>query len=613
MAAPDSKPSSTNQPGIQEPSKEREEPNKAAAVAVAASLSVDPPGLKDPPPSSQAPPTPAAAASATATSSFAASSQPQTAQQPLVSTGLPTYESSETSENYVTGKELLAEGDFEQALAVIEDGIVTTSTLVESAGLDAGLHESMAPFHYLYGTTLLYSIEESNDSQQVTNTVDESGTGDNDNDNDNDNAEPDQHHQEEAEASAPAVASAAAAAASAASPSDPPDDDDNNQTSPADDNADDMQIAWENLEAARTIVELLLSHDAASTTTTTTTTTTMSSDRTNKIKLDLSQILLREGDLQRLNGRYADAIHDYQSCVDLRTQVLPDLYDRRIADAQCNLGLSYLTSASELQKEPSSEEEKQTMDLAVRLQLSEEHVQKGIQAYIECSKVLCGKIAILCGADPTTLLAEASNKQSAGFKTTGLDDDNDNTNGNGNATAAAKAPSDATLFLHALRKRVADLQPLEADDATVPDLRQVLDEIQETIDEVEPSQDAVRQASHLRVQAQQAALAADGQEVTDAAGVTTSIGFAPISTTTTSSTTTTAANPWAHLPVDTTKPAAAAGDAADAVAPAGNNNAKPAMPMLVKKKKKREPEGDSSQPSPEDAEEENAAKRSKTE
>jgi tetratricopeptide (TPR) repeat protein len=371
MAAPDSKPSPTSQPGIQEPSKEEEPSNKAASVSV----SVDPPGLKDPPPSSQAPPTPVAAAAAAVPSPsfFQAASL------------LPTYESSETSENYVNGKQLLADGDFEQALAVIEDGIMTTSTMVESAGLDAGFHESMAPFHYLYGTTLLYSIEESNDSQQVT-MGDENGTGMTNVD--NEDAEPD-HHQEEEQASAPAVAAAAA-------PSDQPDDDNHGPTG---DNADDMQIAWENLEAARTIVELLLSHN--------TSTSDSDNERTNKIKLDLSQILLREGDLQRLNGRYAEAIHDYQSCLDLRTQVLPDLYDRRIADAQCNLGLSYLTSASELQKEP-SEEEKQTMDLAVRLQLSAEHVIQGIHSYTECCKVLCGKIALLCGADPTAIVTEAS-------------------------------------------------------------------------------------------------------------------------------------------------------------------------------------------------------------
>jgi hypothetical protein len=341
--------------------------------------------------------------------------------------------------------------------------------------------------------------------------------------------------------------------------------------------------------------------------------TTLSSDdnenRTNKIKLDLSQILLREGDLQRLNGRYAEAIHDYQSCLALRTQVLPDPYDRRIADAQFNLGLSYLTSASELQKEPSAGEEQETqpMELTVRLQRSAEHVLHGIQAYVECSKVLCGKIAVFCGADPVAILsttteASSTSKPSAGFKTTGLDDDNDNNN-----NTTVQAPSDATLLLNTLRQRVSLLPPpLDQDDEdAVENLKQFLNDIQETIDEVEPSQDAVRQASHLKVLAQQAV---DGQEVTDAStGVTTSIGFAPMSTSTSTSTSTAAAaaaNPWANLPEDT-KPAAVA-----AVAAVGDA-AKPIM-MVVKKKKKREPEGDS-QPSPPETVEENAAKRSKTE
>jgi tetratricopeptide (TPR) repeat protein len=588
MAAPDSKPSPTNQPGVQEPSKEEEPISKTVTVTV------DPPGLKDPPPSSQAPPTPAraAAAASLSTSSLLPSPTLLPFQQTTSSSLLPTYESSETSENYINGKQLLADGDFEQALAVIEDGILTTSTMVASAGLDAVLHESMAPFHYLYGTTLLYSIEESNDSQeQVTMMGNGDATA-----NANATVEPDHQHQEEEEAaSVPAVASAAAAAA----PSDQPDgnDNDNQGQGPTDeDNADDMQIAWENLEAARTIVELLLSHG-----------TTLSSDdnenRTNKIKLDLSQILLREGDLQRLNGRYAEAIHDYQSCLALRTQVLPDPYDRRIADAQFNLGLSYLTSASELQKEPSAgegQEETQPMELTVRLQRSAEHVLHGIQAYVECSKVLCGKIAVFCGADPVAILsttteASSTSKPSAGFKTTGLDDDN-------NDNTTVQAPSDATLLLNTLRQRVSLLPPpLDQDDEdAVENLKQFLNDIQETIDEVEPSQDAVRQASHLKVLAQQAV---DGQEVTDAStGVTTSIGFAPMSTSTTTAVAAAVANPWANLPEDT-KPAAVAAVAGDA--------AKPIM-MVVKKKKKREPEGDS-QPSPPETVEENAAKRSKTE
>jgi tetratricopeptide (TPR) repeat protein len=355
----------------------------------------------------------------------------------------PSYESSESSEHCVLAKQLLAEGDFEQALSTIEQGIETAKALLMSMGVEPDLHECMAPFHYLYGTTLLYSIEESTDMQMTVG--------------------------QDTSAVQPEVAAAAAAM-----PSSEPE-----PAAPAE-SAEDMEIAWENLDTARNIVEGLLTQDSVTEST------------KSKLQLDLAHILLREGDLQRMNGRYTEAIHDYEACLQLRELLLPP-FDRKIADAQYNLGLSYLSYSSELQKHENPDAAKQKD--------SQDHCLKGTELYVECARTLCGQIATLCGVDSTAVLS-TSNEGKAGFKTTGLVD-------------AAEA-SDAIHMLSVWRKNVSSLTPTAAQDSTIEDLRQLLDEIQETVDEAERSQDAVRQACQLKVQA---------QKFMSQDGATTQIGF----------------------------------------------------------------------------------------
>jgi hypothetical protein len=158
---------------------------------------------------------------------------------------------------------------------------------------DVELHESIAPLHYLYGTTLLYSIEEAkdgNDANAMTTinaTVVPSGEAENQDDEEEEEEQEDSKPSPEEKAAAagagpqdsnntnnpwahlpssknitPAVASAAAAAA--AGPEEEEEegyeyyDDDAPQPSQGDDAAEDIQIAWENLEAARTIVERMV-------------------------------------------------------------------------------------------------------------------------------------------------------------------------------------------------------------------------------------------------------------------------------------------------------------------------------------------------------------------
>lgn len=368
-------------------------------------------------------------------------------------TTVPSYLSSESSEKYVLAKSLLSSGDFEQALELIEEAIQETRAVLLSMEVaDTDLHESMAPFHYLYGTTLLYSIEESNDTQM---TVSEA----------------------EAAAAAPVADASAEEEPSAEAPP------------PAEANVEDMEIAWENLDTARNILEATLASSDMKLTT----------EFESKLQLDLAQILLREGDLQRMNGRYSEAIMDYEACLGLRKLLLPP-FDRKIADAQYNLGLSYLSNSTELQKDENPD--------AVKLKVGQDHCKKGVQLYVDCAQTLCGQIASLCAVDPSVILSSSENDTSsgakAGFKTTGMDE-------------ADVAVSNASQSLSTWRKTIASLTPVEEDDPRLEDLRELLDEIQETIDEADRSQQAVREATQLRIRAQNAAEAEDGS--------TTQIGF----------------------------------------------------------------------------------------
>jgi tetratricopeptide (TPR) repeat protein len=452
----------------------------------------------------------------------------------------PTYESSEQSEYFLAAKQLLADGDFEQALVTIQEGLETTKAFLETSAAMVGvdlspevidLHESLAPLHYLYGTTLLYSVEESTDSQQMT--VGAGGCQDT-----TVGEEPDAEAEGSGERQSGKV---------------------------IDDFADDMQIAWENLDAAKTIVEIMLEGQDA---------TTMPFVRRTTLQMGLAQILLREGDLQRLNGRYIEAIADYEACLNLRQTLLQhqDPFSRQIADVHYNLGLTYLTSSSDLKKQLSTTDEASnsndsrtndaadpSLDAATRDRLSEEHRINGVYHYLECAKVFCGRIAISCCADPheiiTGIRIDEEGVPRAGLKTTGLDDDHQET----------KSTSKESLELSSMRRRVAGLTPVTPGDSSVLDLRQFLDEIQEAVDEAAASQEAVRQASELRVKAQEAVA---GAVETDSSGVTMQIGFgAPTMTTV----------------------AGVIEEAAPAVVASGNGNAKPAArPMMVIKKKKRQ-------------------------
>eukprot|EP00957_Ditylum_brightwellii_P040956 3101045-Ditylum_brightwellii.AAC.1 len=127
------------------------------------------------------------------------------------------------------------------------------------------LHESIAPLYYLNGTTILYSVEESEGDEsavmvgQVADAGDAGDVGD--------------QHQQQQQQQESAMAT-----------------------------AEDLQISWENLESARSIlVRITTSSDFAPS----------ASPEGKEKALDLAQVHHRLGDLQRANGNYAEAMQDY--------------------------------------------------------------------------------------------------------------------------------------------------------------------------------------------------------------------------------------------------------------------------------------------------------------
>jgi hypothetical protein len=302
MAAPPAKPSPSNQEvktqqqtnnGGGSNGKPNNDGAVVAATAAATATTKARPGveiqLKAPPSYSSVAAAAAVAASADATNAA------------VPADSAPTYEGTERSEHFWLARELLNNGNFEEALSVIEEELESTkSRLMATAGacaMDVELHESIAPLHYLYGTTLLYSIEEAkdgNDANAMTTidaTVVPSHQGQNDEEEEDDDDGEEEEDEEQEDDSKPAavnktqeeepVATAGpvmddsnpwahlpsssstipmvAAAAAAAAPSPEVQEEGEYAGGPAaGDDAEDIQIAWENLEAARTILERML-------------------------------------------------------------------------------------------------------------------------------------------------------------------------------------------------------------------------------------------------------------------------------------------------------------------------------------------------------------------
>jgi tetratricopeptide (TPR) repeat protein len=379
----------------------------------------------------------------------------------------PTYQSSEESIYYQTAKALLKSGDFETALSTIEEGIEWTRTQLlslsgpnnnnDKSDLDVcSLHESMAPFHYLYGTTLLYSIEESTDGLQPLTTVEGQSVAVATHDDEGDENVPYESGYE----------------------NDDPEGENAAEERPL---VEDMEIAWENLDTARTILEQVLVQNPTS----------------DKLRADMAQILLREGDLQRQNGANTAAVTDYTSCLSFyeNNTAIPK-FSRKIADVHCNLGSVYFNLVVEAKKSPSEGSDivsPDTMtaaleerDLPAKIKF---YRNRGFYHHYECAKALVGIMSVYVNVDPFELFKRVEVQQPS--PTSFCDEQSDD------------YPKMIRAKLLSLRQmlttfpKLAEPLSLQVSD-DVNDCLAALEEIQETMDEAEASEQGVVEATAMK-------------------------------------------------------------------------------------------------------------------
>mmetsp|Transcript_11755 Transcript_11755/g.24210 ORF Transcript_11755/g.24210 Transcript_11755/m.24210 type:complete len:538 (+) Transcript_11755:160-1773(+) len=182
-----------------------------------------------------------------------------------------------------------------------------------AADADNECHEALAPLYYLYGTTLLYSVEESDDMM---------------------------NHQQQQAATGGGGEGAGM---------------------PSEEMAEDIQIAWENLDLARSIMvdrvvgeddikALIIATENCDGKSSNNDVDRQDQDEQEELKakvLDLAQIHLRLADLQKANGAYSDALSDYKRALYLRRVALGTEFDRRVADVCYSLGITSMMLAAE--------------------------------------------------------------------------------------------------------------------------------------------------------------------------------------------------------------------------------------------------------------------------
>mmetsp|Transcript_137 Transcript_137/g.167 ORF Transcript_137/g.167 Transcript_137/m.167 type:complete len:576 (+) Transcript_137:91-1818(+) len=490
-----------------------------------------------------------------------------------------TYTNSKNGPFYKKAKELMQVGDFEGALGKIVMGITAILSIMKSDSnmQEDELHESLAPLYYMYGTTLLYSVEESQDTNaDVMN-------------------QPQQQDQDQQ----------------------------------AQDAAGDLEIAWENLESARSILSKMNDENDNG--------NSKNDEESKERILDLAQIHSRLADLSRHDGHYEQAIQDYESCCEARRNVLTEdqVYDRRIADVEYTLGMTGLLLAAEAEKNLMSEQEKDSgsgsgngdnaaasgmvsalaaaagIDASAqeenKVVLSPTEItalrEKSLCHYVQCARILAGVIGSMSN-DVTTSLSDLAAADSSldtsmgdrqcaakkipspepSGKTTGLEEEDTSSTSNNNNTVQDKA----SKALSAIRDRVSALKA--ADPANVDkinDLREMLDEIQETIDNCETDRQGLRDVNLMRKKAEEDirkedamgsgnGSTVDGASNGDGDGGMTTIGFGSAA----ASSTTAAASAPSSSAGATTIGFGSANDTTSATAAA-------APMMVVKKKKKR--------------------------
>lgn len=447
---------------------------------------------------------------------------------------LPNYFSTKSSKAYTLAYKLLNSDNFQDALSTLETALQFTVQILRAEHTkqhetghdtnehdddeddeDIELHESLAPLYYLYGSTLLYSVEESDVMMAASSSSAPPNQGAPSDDDQDDNTPPPDFvvSNEEEEGSEMMMSKNHLEAEQQQQQQEPSGGGNSDPT-------EDLQIAWENLELARNIVSKLVesfyplgeitgggsggkseyNHSNSITTTYTPTTPNEQSE----LLLDLAQIHTRLGDLQRGNSSIAntsDCISDYTTALKLRRKVLGK-YHKKVADSHYSLAGVYAEAPSKSGEEVEEAVERfvsqlgggdggdggggkneggrggtQVMTESEKM----EYRERSLEHYVQCAVSFSGLLASMCGEDADALTDLNNETASAAAAA----DASASTNGGGGIHST---------MLSTLRSRVSNLTPptKSPQKESFEDIKEILDEIQEAVDTAEEAEEGLR-------------------------------------------------------------------------------------------------------------------------
>jgi len=461
---------------------------------------------------------------------------------------MPTYLTTKSSKAYTLSKQLLASGSLDDALSTLEMALQLSRDMLTNAfnnnnndkkddddGVNIELHESLAPLYYLYGTTLLYSVEESdvmmaNDQTKINGAA---ATADID--------VPPEDEKVGAEQSVNGGYG---------------EEEDGGEVQEVSDPTEDLQIAWENLDLARSIVTRLVEDFKPNSNTDgaiTLKSNNLKSDESDinnlpinngvvytkaeqtDLLLDLAQIHTRLGDLQRANANILPCIDDYNLALELRTQTLGK-FDKKVADSHFSLAQVYAEAPNQV-----AENEGKVSDFVNSLggpgasegsggggdvELTEEEKiemrRKSLEHYLACGVAFVGVMAKLCGEDAEVL--------------TSVNDESSTACASDSAAMAASAssvqsPANYAKTMSTLRQRITSLPQTKLTQDTkfeFDDLKELLDEIQEAMDSAEETEEGLKSLGQMKAnEIKKHEMKQNGESIVEKSedGAMTTIGF----------------------------------------------------------------------------------------
>jgi len=436
-------------------------------------------------------------------------------------TAIPNYFSTKSSKAYTLAYKLLNSDNFQDALSTLETALRFTAGILRAENKnhkrgnsdenndDIDFHESLAPLYYLYGSTLLYSVEESDVMMASSSSApDTSGAPATEDDQDDDNAPPpdflvDDNNDDDKEEQEQEGSEMMSKNHLEAEQEEPPS---------SSDPTEDLQIAWENLELARSIVSKLVESfyplgeitGGGKSEYNPSITTYSTPNEQSELLLDLAQIHTRLGDLQRGNSSVAntsDCISDYTTALSLRIKVLGK-YHKKVADSHYSLAGVYAEAPSKSGEEVEEAVERFVSELGggdggkgkndgggggAKQIMTEskkmEYRERSLDHYVQCAVSFSGMLASMCGEDADAL--------------TGLNNETASTTASASTNGGGGIHS---TMLSTLRSRISNLTPptKSPEKESFEDVKEILDEIQEAVDTAEEAEEGLRTLGEMK-------------------------------------------------------------------------------------------------------------------